>query len=418
MSDCDEGEERLKGVRIKEQRLKEQNEMNQKILSSEVQEYILKHIKDDVNQIALAKPVFEGVVSTELAGQIAAKKKSLHKLPTWYNQNYIYYPPLLSIEQCSSELTATYKANLIIGNTLIDLTAGFGVDSFFFAKKVQKVTSCEIDANLSAISANNSKILGATNIKCLAADGIEILMEKGSNFDTIYIDPARRSGSTKVFKLKECTPNVTKHLNLFLEKAARVIIKTAPLLDISAGIAELQNVSEIHIVSVKNECKELIWIIDRNHTSETKIICVTLNETKKTFSFELSALKTKIDIATVAPVGYLYEPDVALLKSGAFNLIADQFELQKLHQHSQLYFSDVIKSDFLGRIFEIKSLLTLNELKKEKNLIGNVIVRNFPEKAEHLVKKYKITPSNDDFIIFTQNSIGYLAIKAKIIQHY
>ena len=244
------------------------------------------------------------------------------------------------------------------------------------------------------------------------------MKEKGLNFDTIYIDPARRNGSTKVFKLKECTPDVTSHLNLFREKSQRIIIKTAPLLDISAGIAELQNVSEIHIVSVKNECKELIWIIDRNYTSETKIICITINEITKTFSFGLSALQTRINIATIAPAGYLYEPDVALLKSGAFNLIADQFELQKLHQHSHLYFSDVIKSDFLGRIFEIETLLTLNELKKEKNLIGNVIVRNFPEKAEHLVKKYKITPSHDDFIIFTQSSNGYLVIKARIIQYY
>ena len=392
--------------------------MNQKILSSEVQQYILKHITDDVNQIALAKPVFEGVGSIELAGQIAAKKKSLFKLPTWYNQNYIYYPSLLSIEQCSSELTAAYKANLIIGSTLIDLTAGFGVDSFFFAKKAQKVTSCEIDAQLSAISAHNIKILGGNNIECLAVDGIEIIKGKDANFDTIYIDPARRSGSAKVFKLKDCTPDVTLHLSLFLKKAKRIIIKTAPLLDISAGIAELKNVSEIHIVSVKNECKELIWVIDKDYISETKITCVTLNEITKTFSFGLSALKTKTDIATIIPTGYLYEPDVALLKSGAFNLIAVRFQLQKLHQHSQLYFSDVIKPDFLGRIFEIKSVLTLNELKKEKNLNGNVIVRNFPEKAEHLVKKYKITPSHDDFIIFTQRSNGYLAIKAKIIQYY
>lgn len=392
--------------------------MNQKILSSEVQEYIIKHIKDDVNKIALAKPVFEGISSTELAGQIATKKKSLYKLPTWYHQDYIYYPPLLSIEQCSSELTAAYKANLLIGDTVIDLTAGFGVDSFFFAKKAKKVISCEIDHALSEISAHNAKVLCADRIECLAANGIEVLINNKLNFDAIYIDPARRSGSNKVFKLKECTPDVTSHLNLFLEKAKRIIIKTAPLLDITAGISELQNVSEIHIVSVKNECKELLWIIDRNFTSETKIVCVALNEIQKTFSFELSALQTKIDIATTVPTGYLYEPDVALLKSGAFNLIAKEYNLQKLHQHSQLYFSEAIKSDFLGRIFEIKSVLSLNELKKEKKLVGNVIVRNFPEKAETLVKKYKIVTSHDDFIIFTQNLDGYLVIKAKIIQHY
>ncbi|MES2653195.1 MAG: hypothetical protein V4663_15750 [Bacteroidota bacterium] len=392
--------------------------MNKNILVPEVQEYIKTHIKDDVNKIALAKPVFEGVSSMELAGQIAAKKKSVHKLPTWYYQDYIYYPPLLSIEQCSSEQTAAYKANLLIGNTVIDVTAGFGVDSFFFAKKAQKVISCEIDATLSAISASNAKFLGADNIECLAEDGIEVVKNNGFLIDTLYIDPARRSGSSKVFKLKDCTPDVTTHLALFLAKAKRIIIKTAPLLDISAGIAELQNVTEIHIVSVKNECKELLWIIDRDSVSETKIVCVTLNETHKTFSFKLSSLQTKVAIATTEPTGYLYEPDVALLKSGAFNFIAEYFELQKLHQHTQLYFSEEIKSDFLGRIFEVRSILTLNQLKKDKTLVGNVIVRNFPEKAENLVKKYKIVPNHDDFIIFTQNSNGYLVIKAKIIQHY
>jgi len=391
--------------------------MNQKILTTEVQEYIRIHTNDDVNKIALSKPVFEGISSAELAGQIAAKKKSLHKLPTWYHCAQIYYPPLLSIEQCSSEQTAAYKANLVTGQSVIDLTAGFGVDSLFFAKKVKNVVSCELEKDLSSISGNNAKVLGAKNIACVAGDGIDILKTYPS-FDTIYIDPARRSGSAKVFKLKDCTPDVTLHLDLFLEKAQRIIIKTAPLLDISAGIAELKNVSEIHIVSVKNECKELLWIIDRDYSNETKIVCATVNETVKTFSFELSALQTKIQIATSAPAGYLYEPDVSLLKSGGFNFIGQAFGLQKLHQNSHLYFSDKVNSEFLGRIFQIESILSPNELKKEKNLAGNVIVRNYPDQAENLAKKYKIASNHDDFIIFTQNNKGNLIIKAKIIQHY
>lgn len=391
--------------------------MNQKILTAEVQEYIKAHINDDVNKIALAKPVFEGVSSTELAGQIAAKKKSLHKLPSWFQKDNIYYPSLLSIEQCSSEQTAAYKAKLLIGDSTIDITAGFGVDSFYFARKAKEVVSCEINSELSEISASNAMVLRANNVKCLAEDGIEVL-KRASSFDTIYIDPARRNGSGKVFKLKDCTPDITLHLPLFLAKTKRLIIKTAPLLDISAGLSALQNVSEIHIVSVKNECKELLWIIDRGFSSETKIVCATLNEQEKTLSFGLRALHTKIDISSAAPLGYLYEPDVALLKSGAFNFIASHYKLQKLHQHTQLYFSEEIKSDFLGRIFEIQSILTPNQLKKEKKLIGNVITRNFPEKAETLVKKYKIASNHDDFIVFTQNSEGYLVIKAKIIQHY
>jgi hypothetical protein len=392
--------------------------MNINILKPAVQAYITDHIKDDVSKIALSKPVFEGVSSSELAGQIAAKRKSTHKLPTWYQHKCIYYPSLLSIEQTSSETTAAYKANLATGETLIDLTAGFGIDSFFFAQKMERVISCEINPDLSAISAHNASLLGAANLTCIDQDGIEFLTSYSSSIDTIYLDPARRSGSSKVFKLADCTPDVTKHLPLFFAKAQRVIVKTAPLLDISAGLNELQQVKEIHIVSLKNECKELLWVMDKNHNGDTKIVCATINETVKVFSFNLSAVQTAAQIGDELPAGYLYEPDVALLKSGGFNFIGQHFQLQKLQQHSHLYFSNEVKPAFLGRIFAIEALLSLNELKKEKELVGNVIVRNFPEKADSLVKKYKIKANNDDFIIFTQTVHGYLVIKAKIIQHY
>ncbi len=392
--------------------------MNKNILNKEVQAYINSNMNADVNHIALAKPLFKNVSSAELAGQIAAKKKSTYKLPTWFTTNEIYYPALLSIEQCSSEPTAAYKASLALGNTLIDLTSGFGVDSFFFSKKVNQVYSCEINEELASITAHNAKILGANNIEVLATDGIEFLKSTVQSFDTIYIDPARRNQSNKVFKLKDCTPDITEHLDLFLTKAKRLIIKTAPLLDISAGLLELKNVSEIHILSVKNECKELLWIVDRDYQGEPKITCATLNTTIKTFSFPISDLKITTNITNTELKGYLYEPDVALLKSGAFNLIANRYDLKKLHQQSQLYYSDEYKPEFLGRIFKIEAQLAINELKKEKDLKGNVIVRNFPEKAETLVKKYKITPTHDDFILFTQNNNGYLVIKATIIQHY
>lgn len=393
--------------------------MNENILNEEVQAYINAHVNADVNKIALAKPLFKAISSTALAGQIAAKKKSYFKLPTWFNTDNIYYPALLSIEQCSSEPTAAYKAELAIGNSLIDLTSGFGVDSFFFSKKIDKVYSCEINEDLATISAHNAKILNAPNITVLATDGIAFLNETPDCFDTIYIDPARRNQSNKVFKLKDCTPDVTAHLNLFLSKAKRIIVKTAPLLDISAGLLELKNVSEIHIISVKNECKELLWVIDRDFKGKTEIICSSLNAQNKIFSFPIEDLKIPAKIADQQAYQYLlYEPDVSLLKSGAFNLISNRYDLQKLHSQSHLYYSNELKPDFLGRIFRIEAQLTLNELKKEKDLKGNVVVRNFPERAENLVKKYKITPADHDFILFTQTNNGYLAIKATILQHY
>lgn len=392
--------------------------MNPLILQPSVQDYISKNQQADVSKIALAKPIFEEISAAELAGQISAKKKSKTKLPTWYKQENIYYPVLLSIEQCSSEQTAAYKANLAKGERLIDLTAGFGVDSFFFAKKCKSVFSCEINRELATISAHNAKTLNAENITVLAQDGIEFLKNAELNFDTIYVDPARRSESAKVFKLKDCTPDVTSHIDEWLQKSNRIIIKTAPLLDISAGLAELKNVSEIHIVSVKNECKEILWVIDRKVTTETEIVCATINQTTKKLSFPISLLQSSTRISKSIPKGYLYEPDVALLKSGAFNYIAEKFDLQKLHQHSQLYFSDVFKADFLGRIFEIENACSVTELKKMNALSGNVIVRNFPEKAENLVKKYKIKPHNTKFIIFTKMNDGNLVLFANIKQHY
>ncbi len=394
--------------------------MNKYILDEAVQHFINDHLNKDVNKIALSKPVFEHINNRELANQITAKKKSSHKLPTWFNTGYIYYPALLSIEQCSSEPTAIYKSGLAKGSSLIDLTAGFGVDSFFFSKKMDKVTSCEINADLAEINAYNAKLLQANNINVLNTDGIAYLEHYEQVFDTIYIDPARRNQSNKVFMLKDCSPDVVQHNTLLLAKANRVIIKTAPLLDINAGLNELKNVSEIHILSVKNECKELLWVLDKDIDNESvKITCATLNDQgNKYFSFNLNEQQPAIEYADIHVNGFLYEPDVALLKSGAFNLIGSKYGLGKLHIQSHLYFSEEVKSNFAGRIFKIERILKVNELKKEKDLQGNVIARNFPEKAENLVKKYKIKPHQTQFLIFTQDKEGYKVIDAKIIQHY
>lgn len=392
--------------------------MNENVLIREVQAYINTHINADVNKIALAKSPFKNVSSAEIANQIAAKKKSISKLPTWFKQENIYYPALLSIEQCSSETTGAYKASLTKGNSVLDLTAGFGVDSCFFAQKAKQVFSCEINTELAAITTHNSKVLGTQNQKVLATDGVEFLKNTELNFGTIYMDPARRKNSGKVFKLKDCTPDVTAILPLLLQKAERIILKTSPLLDISAGLSELTNVSEIHIVSLKNECKELLWVLDKMPTEDIKIQCITLNETQKQISFSIKALSAKTTITDTEPTGFLYEPDVAVLKSGAFNYISEKFELHKLHPQSQLYYSCQFKPEFLGRIFEIKNLLKLSDLKKQKNLTGNVIVRNFPERADILAKKFKINPSNDQFLVFTQTTQGYVVIAAKVLQHY
>lgn len=391
--------------------------MNTNILASEVQDYINAHLNSDVNQIALAKSKFENVSSAELANQITAKKKSEKKLPTWFKTGDIYYPLSLSIEQTSSETTAAYKAKLARGNNLIDITGGFGIDSYYFAQRVKQVTHCEINEDLSEIAAYNASLLKQDNIDFKSADGIEFLKETPVLFDTIYIDPARRAMRGKVFMLKDCTPDVVSNLDLLLQKSQRIIIKTAPLLDLTAGLSELKNVSEIHIVSVKNECKELLWVIEQNFSGEPDIIAVCLNDDEKHFSFRKSENESISFVDDLNNFKYLYEPDAALLKSGAFNLIASRYQLNKLHPQTQLYASNSINKNFPGRIFEIEEILS--NLKKEVDLTGNVIVRNYPAKPEDLVKKFKIKPAKDNFLIFTKLAQGHnIIIRANIIQYY
>lgn len=392
--------------------------MNKDLLQKEVQSYINSNLNADVSKVTLAKSPFIGVSSSELANQIAAKKKSEKKLPTWFRQENIIYPSTLSVEQTSSEDTAIYKQGLVKGNSLIDITAGFGVDSYYFSQVLAEVISCEINAELSIISAHNAKLLGAEHIKCLAVDGLAYLQTSENSFGNIYIDPARRNTTGKVFKLAECTPNVVQHLDLLLDKAERIIIKTSPLLDINAGLAELKQVSEIHIVSVKNECKELLWIVDKDFKGEPKIVCTTLNSDVKQIQLTLQDNREANYLNRELSIGFLYEPDAALMKSGAFNAIGNQFALKKLAKQSHLYFSEKFDTSFIGRVFEIEAIFAPNELKRDKALQGNVIVRNFPERAENLVKKLKIKPNMETFYIFTQVNGSYIVFKTKIAQYY
>lgn len=354
----------------------------------------------------------------ELAEQISSKKKSEKKLPTWFSNNSIYYPPLLSMEQCSSEITASYKSALIKADTVVDLTGGFGVDSYYFAKEATTVIHCEINSDLSDIARHNASVLKATNISFLPEDGLEYVRTSQEQFGTLYIDPARRSKGGKVFLLKDCTPNIVEQLDMLLSKAERIIIKTSPLLDISAGVKELKHVSEVHIISTRNECKELLFIVDRDYTGPIKITSITINTGIKQITFG-EADEGSVVLVDGAIEKYLYEPDVALLKSGKFNAIANRFGLKKLDTQSQLYTADVVKEEFPGRIFQIDEAIAISKLKKQKDLIGNVITRNYPDRPEQLIRQFRIKPSNAHFLIFTKvNNSGYILLKTQILQYY
>ncbi|HNP33309.1 MAG TPA: class I SAM-dependent methyltransferase [Flavobacterium sp.] len=393
--------------------------MDKSLLAIEIQEFINSNLTIDVAKLALQKNKFPNADWPSILNQIAAKQKAKNKLPTWFDAQNIIYPSKISIEQTSSEKTADYKSKLVSGDTLIDLTGGFGVDDYYFAKKVNQVVHCEINDDLSKTVAHNFKQLKTQNILCIEGDSLEILKNLNQKFDWIYIDPSRRSDTKgKVFMLKDCLPNVPEHFDFYFGFAAHIMIKTAPILDISAGLSELKNVSAIHIIAVENEVKELLFILEKNYNQSIKINTINLlKNNTEAFSFNLNS-NTNITAYSL-PKKYIYEPNAAIMKSGGFDEITQQYKVEKLHQHSHLYTSDNL-IDFPGRTFEIESSFEYSKQNMKsllENKKANITIRNFPETVETIRKKWKINDGGNVYCFFTtdanNNKIVLLCSKLK-----
>jgi hypothetical protein len=392
--------------------------MDKKLLSSEIQEYINSNINADVSKLALQKNKFAITDWTTILGQITAKQKVKTKLPTWFYTHNIYYPSKISIEQTSSEKTAEYKSQLVSGKSLIDLTGGFGVDDFYFSKKVNQVTHCEINQELSEIVKHNFEQLGVSNVEYHKGDSTEILVTLNQKFDWIYIDPSRRNDAKgKVFMLKDCMPNVPEMLDFYFEFSDNIMVKTAPILDISAGLSELRNVKTIHIVALENEVKELLWILEKNYTESIQIVTSNLTkDSTQDFTFELG--NTSVSNYSL-PKKYLYEPNAAIMKSGGFDEVTSQYEIEKLNKHSHLYTSDIL-INFPGRVFEIENSFEYNKPNMKsflENKKANITTRNFPDTVENIRNKWKIKDGGIVYCFFTtdinNNKIVLLCDKLK-----
>lgn len=387
------------------------------LLAEEIQKYIVENTDADLVRLALQKNPFSQLDWTAILNQIAARKKAALKLPTWFSHHNIIYPAKISVEQTSSEITANYKASLVSGSSLIDLTGGFGVDSYYFSKKIDSVTHCEINPELSAIVAHNFDVLNVKNCLFKIGDSTKILRESKNQYDWIYVDPSRRNDTKgKVFLLSDCAPKVPELLNLYFENSNNVMIKTAPLLDISAGISELTNVTNIHIVAIDNEVKELVWILEKNVSSEVKITSVNFQHNNVAV-FE--SIFGKYAVSTFSlPKKYLYEPNASIMKSGAFNEVSAKLHVSKLHLNSHLYTSDKFIENFPGRIFLIDHNLAYSKgnmktfLERKK---ANVTTRNFSEKVVDIRKKWKISEGGNVYSFFTtdlnDNKIALLCTK-------
>lgn len=377
--------------------------MNTTILHPEVQRYLREQAAVDPAQIALQKSRFAGILPAELAAQVESRQRCRKKLPRWYHTPNIYYPPRIAIEQASSEAAAVYKSRLVSpGSRMIDLTGGFGVDAYYVAQQADTVVYCEQHVPLAEIVQYNLTALGVDNITVKAVDGIRYLhTEPDDAFDGIYVDPSRRKNKRKVFLLDDCEPDVIALQGLLLQKAKNVWIKAAPLLDISSALQALRHVAAVHVISVDNECKEVLFVLERGFQGAPQLTAAAFTGDRwRHFQFTTEEEKSAASIFSL-PRRYLYEPDAALLKSGAFRCVGERFGLHKLHTHTHLYTAEQLNPDFIGRIFRVDEVVPYSDFKKRKQEIqANISTRNFPLDTAALHKRHSFKDGGNTFLFF------------------
>lgn len=367
------------------------------------QDFILKNYKKPLDKTLLSLSKKADIDSNILAHQLKARQVIETKMPSWKEFNNLIFPKKINIEQCSSELTAQYKSRITKGNLCIDLTGGLGVDSFFISQSFKHTIHCEKDQELQFIADKNFTTLEA-RIESVYTDGITYLKGNDKVYDLIYIDPSRRNeNNNKLVQINEYTPNILEHLDVLMGSGKHILIKTSPLLDLKQVMGQLPQLKEIHILAINNECKELLFLVDtQTLPKKTSVICKDL---KKDYSFTFEyEQETKSVIKLSQPLNYLYEPNVSILKAGAFKSIANQFNLFKLHKNSHLYTSDKHIHSFPGRCFEIRSIASLN--KKEilpllESNKANITRRNFPLSVNDIRKKLGVSEGGNDYLFAT-----------------
>lgn len=384
------------------------------------QEFITQNLDADIRDLALRHAGRTDIDLPFALDQIAGRQKARKKLPTWAATDGIIYPPHISMEQCSSEQTAMYKAKVaqrLIAElpvrpvlppnptTLIDLTGGFGVDFSFLAPLFDKAVYIERQSHLCDISRHNMAALGITQAETVCGDCAQIIGEI-SHATLIYADPARRSASGgRTFAISDCTPDVLAMRETLLDKADFTMIKLSPMLDWRKAAADMgSHVGEVHIVSAGNECKELLLIMSRKFTGLERIYCVNDDQT---FSFTPSqtSQQSLTSQLSPAPPAYLYEPNASLMKAGCFALIEQRYACRQVSRDSHLFLSSEPIPSFPGRGFAIRAITTMNKRELKAALGGtgqaNVSVRNFPMTADALRKKLKLKDGGDTYIFGT-----------------
>ncbi len=381
------------------------------ILTEQEQAFARQHIDDDLAALALAAHRYPQVRVAALLPHLAALRKLRTKAPSWFRFD-LDLPSTVSVEQASSERTARFKASLFSGQRLLDLTGGLGIDTFFWASVFEEVVYVERDPTLAQAARQNFALLGANNIRVEVAEAERFLLENEQAFDLIYLDPARRAGQQqRVFRLEDCSPNVLALREFLLQKAPRVLVKAAPMLDLTRAQEQLPGVEHIWVVSAGGEVKEVLLLLGATpaNTDQTPIEAVMLSaDGVQLFSFSRSEERAYTPPFS-APRRYLYEPDAAILKAGAFKTFAVRYELAKLHPHAHLYTSEMLVPEAPARCFVVEAVLRYDRRAVQQHLPerkANITVRHFPDSAEQVRRRLDLSEGGDAYLFGTTTPDG------------
>jgi hypothetical protein len=368
--------------------------------------YLTENAFQEPSRLMLQAHRYPNLPVALLVQQIQARQKARYKLPTWYRHPEIRYPANLSVEQASSETTAAYKAGLVAGDTLVDLTGGFGIDSYFFARHFQQVCYVERQPDLSQVAQYNAGVLGITNIRFYTGEAPAFLDTFPGPAAVIYLDPARRdAGNKKVHLLEDCEPDILQLLPLLLSKSRLVLLKTSPMLDIHLAVQQLGQVQQVHVVAADNECKEVLYLLGSPAPAFPLLKAVNLlgNGQQQAFTFDQQT-EEQATVVYGLPQRFIYEPHAAILKAGGFKSLAVHYGLTKLHRNSHLYTSETLVADFPGRIF--RCLATCRYHKKEllahlPEKKANITVRNFPDTVAQIRLKTSLQEGGSKYLLAT-----------------
>ncbi len=360
----------------------------------EIEKFIQDNLHQSTAKISLKLSKKTTWPKEEIINQINGLQKSKSKFPFLEAYSNFKFPSPRAFSQASSEQTAKFKAQLIQAETIADLSGGMGIDSYFFSRIAKKVSYIEANNTIYEKATFNFKVLKAHNIETYHSTAEDFIINE-NQFDLIYIDPDRRNKEKRLFLLEDCKPNVLNLLPQLFKISNKILLKLSPIIDLESLFRQLPNISTIWVVAVKNDCKEVLVKLHKDKEQETKINCINLlDEGMEDFQFDYQTEKVS-EVSYSKPLNYLYEPNVAIYKAGAFKSIAKKFGLKKLAPNTHLYTSNEKIENFPGRNLKI---MAVDKPKKGSQLSASIVSRNFPQTADEIRAKYKISESKDHFL--------------------